>query len=216
MKTIRIFTSGCDWLYNSAEEWMDYCGTDNFTETYVIKGNRDYRDIADASWYKIVLKLMEEFDNEDEHNDDDVKDICTYYGITKEQYEEFKKVYDKYGYNDNNDIIVQFLNAIYPDDKFDTYTIRGYAPREWNEVIYKASAMHDLQALEDYYFGHVNEIYCEEENISGVVTDNDLWESENSGSLKELCCDALGIGYSDDIKLYISDGFVQVVNWREV
>lgn len=214
MKTIRIFTSGCDWLYDSAEEWMNYCGTDDFTETYVIKGSRYYKDIADASWYKRVLKLMEEF--EDDHDDNAVKDICLYYSITEEQYKEFKKLYDIYGYNDNNDVIVKFLNVIYPDDKFKTYTIRGYEQREWNEVIYNANAMHDLQALEDYYFGHVNEIYCEEENISGVVTDNDLWESENSGSLKELCCDALGIDYSDDIKLYISDGFVQVVNWREV
>lgn len=220
MLTIKIYSDECNWLYDSSEEWREYCGcmAEDFEETYVIKGNRDYRDIADASWYKTVMDLIGELDNDPD--DEDKEYICSLYNISENQYEECKKIYDNCRYPDDNDTVVKFLKVLYPDDQFDTCTIRGYVQRDYNNVIYKVNAPHDLKALESFYFGMVSEVYCEEENVVGVLTDDDIWNAERKGNIKKVCCDALGIDYEDDIKVYIADGYTiaeytQVINWKE-
>ena len=207
MRTIKINTNEAPfWLYDSCDSWKEEV-SENFDEIYVIKGNRDYKEIAKASWYKRVMDLIHDFEQAVEQE--------FFTDITETQYNQIKEIIDKCRYSDDFGTVLKVLAVIYPEEKFETATIRGYCQRDWQEVLYKADGA-DTKRLEAYYFGMVAEVYDETENVSAVITDDALWEAERENKVEELvrkCCD---IPDDEEIEIYKSDGYVRVTNWVRV
>lgn len=207
MRTIRISNSDISWLYRDSEYWKNFCGCDDFDETYVVFGNRDYAEIKNASWYCEAINLGGDLDNGCEREDFD--------NLTDEQYNKAKEIYDNCRCYDDTETIIKFLEVLYPDDKFKTCVIRGYVQGDWNNVIYKANVTHDINLLEAYYFGEVTEIF-DEEGATAVVTDDDLYKAKHEGRLKDLCYDLLDIDKEEEIKIYEDDGYITTIKWKEV
>ena len=127
-------------------------------------------------------------------------------------------------YIENNDIdygeteIINTLNKMYPDEKFDTFDITGYVQGEFATVLYKANGIEvsaDFrECFGDFYFGHVTEIIDEEENVHDYVADSELWKHEDN--LDEFVRDVLQIDEDEEIEILKSDGYITVKNWVTV
>lgn len=207
MRTIKINTEETVWwLYDGEDSWKEHVSA-NFDETYVIKGNNDYKEIAEASWYKRAMDIIHDFEQEVE------KEYFT--DLTETQYREIKEIIDKCQYSDDFGTIIKVLKVIYPKEKFETATIRGYCQGDWNDVLYKANGA-DVELLEAYYFGMVAEVYDETEHIYAVVTNDALWRAEMENKVEGLvreCCD---IPDDEEIEIYKSNGYVKVTKWVRV
>ena len=210
MRTIRINTQAdCYWLF-SGDEWKGYCGCteEEFGETYVIKGNRDYKEIAEASWFEKATDLINDLEQE--------VDRKYFTDLTDAQYGKAKEVIEKCRYSDDFDTIIKVLNILYPEDEFKSGTIRGYCQRDWQEVLYKVNVPHNLELLEAYYFGMITEIYDETENIVECVTDDAIWDAERKGEIEKFVRETLDIPENEEIKILMSDGYVTTIKWKEV
>lgn len=207
MRTIKINTNEAPfWLYDSYDSWKEEV-SENFDEIYVIKGNRDYKEIVEASWYKRAMDLIHNFEQEVE------KEWFT--DLTETQYNEIKEIIDKCRYSDDFATILKVLKVIYPEEKFETATIRGYCQGDWNEVLYKVNGA-DIELLEAYYFGMVAEVFDETENFNAVVTDDALWKAERENKVESLVRECCYIPDDEEIEIYKSDGYVKVINWVKV
>ncbi len=197
---------GCDWLY-VYDNWKEYCGIEDFDETVVITGNRDYQSHINASWY---LKAKEMINDLDCYYDYD-----EWLGIYKkeftiEQLQKVNELYMKCNYTDT--IIVPVCRILYPMEDFTETTIRGYTQGEWQTVIYKGNI--DVDMLESVYFGKIAEIYCED--CSTFVTHDELWKWERDGNLEKHIRDEFGINDDEPLDIYEADGYVQSIKWKKV
>ena len=157
---------GTWWLYGKSEAWKDYVGCENFDEQVVLTGNRDYNGCTEAEWYQKVKRILEDIDCYDEYPDD----------LSSETNAKLKELYDKCRCTD--DIIVDVLKLLYPEDTFKTGTIRGYVQREWQEYIIMGDIDTDL--LEAFYFGKVADITVtsEDDEFGDVITHDELWKAQ--------------------------------------
>lgn len=212
MRKIKIDSQdGCWWLYGKTNSWKDYCSVDNFDETYVIHGNRDYNTIEEASWYETAKNLLGDMDQSER---EEVERLYPEY--TKEQFAKIYEAYDK-KYRDEDDLYVAILSIIFPQEKFDTATIRGYNQGEWQDVLYKVTEQTNINLLEEIYYGHVSEVFEDnDDGCTAVVTHDELWKAQREGKLEDLVKDMLDIPKDEEIEIYESDGYERVVKWKKV
>lgn len=194
---------GTWWLYGKSENWKDYIGCENFDEQVVLVGNRDYNEHAEAEWYQKAKRILDDIDCYGEYPDD----------LSSEINAKLKELYDKCRCTD--DIIIDVLKLLYPEDTFKEGTIRGYVQREWQEYIIMGDVDTDL--LEAFYFGKIADIYVEngEDSFGDVITDDELWKAEREG-LKEYMRKRYELSDDEEIHIMQTDGYRQVVNWKEV
>lgn len=176
MTEIKIDNTGDGtwWLYSSNQCWKDYCGCENFDEQVVLTGNIDFTDYTKAEWYQNANELLDNI-----ANDFDALDICDDYSLTQEQYKTIKEMYDKCRCTE--DILVDTIRILYPEDTFETGTIRGYTQGDWQDYIVKGDVDTDL--LEAMYFGKISDITVktEDEEFGDVITHDELWRAEREG-----------------------------------
>lgn len=205
MTEIKIDNTGEGtwWLYGKSENWKDYVGCYDFDEEVVLSGNRDYNEYTEATWYKRAKDILNDIDCYDEYPND----------LSEETNAKLKELYDKCKCTD--DIIVDVLKLLYPNDIFEEGIIRGYVQREWQEYIVKGNVDTDL--LEAFYFGKIADIYVEngEDSFGDVITHDELWKAEREG-LKEYMRQRYDIDKDEEIHIMQADGYRQVVNWKEV
>lgn len=205
MTEIRIDNTGEGtwWLYDKHEEWKDYVCGESFDEQVVLIGNRDYSGCTEASWYQKVKEILVGIDCYDEYPDD----------VSDEVNVKLKELYDKCRRTD--DIIVNVLRLLYPDDTFKTGTIRGYCQGDWQDYIIKGDV--DTDALEAFYFGKIADVMVDTDGDSygDVITHDELWEAERNG-LKEAMRKRYGLADDEEIHIMKADGMKQVVDWKEV
>lgn len=206
MAVIKIDSTGNGtfWLYGKNNEWKTYV-TEDFDEEVVLVGNRHMAEVTEASWYNRTEEILNDFDCYEELPDD----------LTEEQKEEIRRLYDEYYHTE--EIFMDVLKLLYPDDTFKTGTIRGYNQGDWQEYIVKGDVDTDL--LESFYFGKVSDIFVEMEdgeNFSSVITDDYLWRLEANGNLKQYLRELCYLSDDEPIKILQADGYIQVPNWKEI
>lgn len=205
MTEIRIDNTGEGtwWLYGYGEAWKDYVGCENFDEQVVLFGNRDCTSMTEASWYQRAKEILNDIDQYDEYPED----------LSEEINEKLKSIYEKY--NREEEIIFRFLKVLYPDDTFETGTIRGYCQGDWQNYIVKGNVNTDL--FEAFYFGNVADITVNnrEEEFGDVITHDELWKAEKEG-LKTYLRKRYEIPENEEIKVLRADGMKQVYDWEEV
>ena len=174
MTEIKIDNTGNGtwWLYGKSEIWKDYIGCEDFDEEVVLVGNRDYNNYTEASWYQRVKQILDDIDCYDEYPDN----------VSDEVNAKLKELYDKCRRTD--DIIVDVLKLLYPNDTFKTGTIRGYYQGDWQEYIINGNV--DVDLLEAFYFGSISDITVDsnDDSFGDVITHDELWKAER-GDLKE-------------------------------
>lgn len=203
MAEIRINTTGdgCWWLYGSSEDWKDYVGCEDFNEQVILYGNRNYNGIKEASWYQKAKEIVDDINNYDEYPED----------MSEENKEEIRKIL----LSSCDDVPVEVLRILYPDDEFKTGTIRGYSQGDWEYYIVKGDV--DVERLEAYYFGNVVDIFVKdnEEEYGDVMTCEELWDAEREGYEKAFR-KRYEIPEDEELKIYVADGYVKTLNWKMV
>ena len=211
MVEIKIDNTGDGtwWLYNSNQGWKDYCGCENFDEQDVLTGNRDFTGCTEAEWYQKTDELLNDI-----ANDFDALDICDDYSLTQEQYKTVKEMYDNCRCTE--DILVDVIRLLYPEDTFKTGTIRGYSQGDWQNYIVMGDVDTDL--LEAMYFGKISDITVttDEEEFGDVITHDKLWRAEREEGLKEFFRNHYELDKDEEIHILQADGYKQVVDWKEV
>ncbi|WP_288681580.1 hypothetical protein [uncultured Eubacterium sp.] len=185
--------------------WKDYVGCDDFDEQVVLFGNRDFNGIAEASWYNKAKEILENIDYYDEYPED----LSTIDNAKlKELYENCDCI---------EDIIIDVLKILYPEDEFKEGMIQGYCQSDWENYIVKGNV--DINLLEAYYFGKISDVWVEDFNDNGsyssTITHDDLWEAERKG-LEKFLRDRYDIPEDEELHIYIADGTIQVLDWKEV
>lgn len=203
MREIRINTTGdgCWWLYGSSEAWKDYVGCEDFNEQVVLYGNRNYNGIKEASWYQKAKEIIDDINIYDDYPED----------MSDENKEEIRKIL----LSSCDDVPVEVLRILYPDDEFKTGTIRGYSQGDWEYYIVKGDV--DVERLEAYYFGNVVDIFVKdnEEEYGDVMTCDELWDAEREG-YEKVFRERYEIPEDEELKIYVADGYVQTLNWKLV
>ena len=205
MTEIKIDNTGNGtwWLYGKSETWKDYIGCEDFDEEVVLVGNRDYNNYTEASWYQRVKQILDDIDCYDEYPDN----------VSDEVNAKLKELYDKCRRTD--DIIVDVLKLLYPNDTFKTGTIRGYCQGDWQEYIVNGDV--DINLLEAFYFGSISDITVDsnDDSFGDVITHDELWKAER-GDLKEYFRERYDLPEDEEIHILKADGMRQVVDWQEV
>ena len=147
-------------------------------------------------------------------NDFDALDICDDYSLTQEQYKTAKEMYDKCRCTE--DILIDVIRILYPEDTFKTGTIRGYNQGDWQDYIVKGDVDTDL--LEAMYFGKISDITVttDEEEFGDVITHDELWRAEREEGLKEFFRNHYELDKDEEIHILQADGYKQVVDWKAV
>ncbi len=204
MTEIKIDNTGEGtwWLY-AGDEWKSYVCDEDFDELIVLTGNRDYKGCTEASWYKRAKEILNDIDCYDEYPSD----------VSKEVNDKLKELYD--GCRCTEDILVDVIRLLYPDETFKAGTIRGYCQGEWQEYIVKGNV--DIEALENFYFGKVADISVETDGevYGDVITHDELWKAEREG-LEDYLRKTYDISEDEELHILKADGMMQVVDWREV
>lgn len=211
MTEIRIDNTGDGtwWLYNGNQGWKDYCGCENFDEQVVLMGNRSFKGCIEAEWYQKANELLDDI-----ANDFDALDICDDYSLIQEQYKSVKELYDKCRCTE--DILVDVIRLLYPEDSFKTGTIRGYSQGDWQNYIIKGNV--DVDLLEAMYFGKISDIIVttNDEEFGDVITHDELWRAEREEGLKEFFRKYYELDKDEEIRILQADGYKQVIDWKEV
>ena len=206
MVEIRIDNTGDGtwWLYNDNNVWKDYCGCDNFDEQVILTGNRHCKEYTDAEWYQAAKDILNDIDCYDEYPEYTSEEVNA----------KLKELYDKCRCTE--DIIVDVLRLLYPEDAFKNGTIRGYCQGDWQNYIVKGDVDTDL--LEEMYFGKISDITVtiEEEEFGDVITHDELWRAEIEEGLKEFFREYYEIDKDEEIRILQADGYRQVIDWKEV
>lgn len=200
-----------DFMWDKRDTWKEYCGADNFDESYVLTGNQYYNEHAEASWYTAVMYLIDDLYDEAKHEN--------FPRFTDEQWLKIMEIYNGKGCLDDDANVLRLLKILYPNDEFKITEIHGYRQGDWQKVFYKANTPHNIDLLEAIYFGKISRIYAEDEDgttISDIVTHDELWKAQDNGTLKQLVRDHLGIPEDEDVTIYESDGHVQTLKWKQV
>ena len=205
MAEIKIDNTGNGiwWLYSKSESWKDYVGCENFDEEVALTGNRDYNECTKASWYQTVKRILDDIDCYDEYPND----------VSDEINEKLKELYDECRCID--DIIIDVLKLLYPDNTFKTGVIRGYSQNNWQKYIIKGNV--DIDLLEAFYFGNVSDITVDfdDDSFGDVITHDELWKAERE-DLKEYFRKRYELPEDEEIHILKADGMRQVVDWKEV
>lgn len=205
MTEIRIDNTGEGtwWLYGGSENWKDYVCCENFDEQIVLTGNRDFSGYTEASWYHKAKDILTDIDCYDEYPDN----------VTDEVKAKLKELYDKCRCTE--EILVDVIRLLNPEDTFKTGTIRGYCQGDWQEYIVKGDINIDL--LEAFYFGKIADITVDdsEESFGDVITHDELWKAERE-DLKEFMRKRYELADDEEIHIMKADGMKQVVDWKEV
>lgn len=206
MVEIRIDNTGDGtwWLYNDNDVWKDYCGCDNFDEQVILAGNRHCKECTDAEWYQAAKDILNDIDCYDEYPEYTSEEVNA----------KLKELYDKCRCTE--DIIVDVLRLLYPEDAFKDGTIRGYSQGDWQDYIVKGDVDTDL--LEAMYFGKISDITVktEDEEFGDVITHDELWRAEREEGLEEFFRNHYEIDKDEEIHILQTDGYKQVVDWRKV
>jgi hypothetical protein len=206
MVEIRIDNTGDGtwWLYNDNDVWKDYCGCDNFDEQVILAGNRHYKECTDAEWYQAAKDILNDIDCYDEYPEYTSEEVNA----------KLKELYDKCRCTE--DIIVDVLRLLYPEDAFKDGTIRGYCQGDWQDYIVKGDVDTDL--LEAMYFGKISDITVttDEEKFGDIITHDELWRAEREEGLKEYFRKRYELDKDEEIHILQADGYKQVVDWKEV
>lgn len=199
-----MLTSGTWWLYNDNDVWKDYCGCDNFDEQVILAGNRHYKECTDAEWYQAAKDILNDIDCYDEYPEYTSEEVNA----------KLKELYDKCRCTE--DIIVDVLRLLYPEDAFKDGTIRGYCQGDWQDYIVKGDVDTDL--LEAMYFGKISDITVttDEEKFGDIITHDELWRAEREEGLKEYFRKRYELDKDEEIHILQADGYKQVVDWKEV
>ena len=202
MVEIRIDNTGDGtwWLYNDNDEWKDYCGCNNFDEQVILAGNRSCKEYKDSEWYQKAKEVI-----------DDIDCYELYPEYTSEEVNaKLKEIYDKCRCTE--DIIVDVLRLLYPEDAFKDGTIRGY----WQNYIVKGDVDTDL--LEAMYFGKISDITVttDEEEFGDIITHDELWRAEREEGLKEFFKNRYELDKDEEIHILQADGYKQILDWKEV
>lgn len=206
MAEIRIDNTGVGtwWLYNrDTEEWKSYVRCECFEDQVVLLENRDYGEYAEADWYERAKDILADIDGYDEYPED----------LPKEINAKLKELYENCRCTD--DILIDVIRLLNPEDVFRTGTIRGYNQSEWQDYIVKGDI--DVDLLESFYFGKIAEITVDtdEEIFSDAITHDELWEAEREG-LKEYMRKRYELSEDEDIRILKADGFKQVLDWKQI
>lgn len=137
-----------------------------------------------------------------------------HYSLTQEQYKTAKEMYDKCRCIE--DILIDVIRLLYPEDTFETGTIRGYSQGDWQDYIVKGDVDTDL--LEAMYFGKISDITVTtgEEEFGDVITHDELWRAEREEGLKEFFRNHYELDKDEEIHILQADGYKQVVDWKAV
>ena len=195
--------NGTWWLYGKSETWKDCVGCYDFDEQVVLSGNRDYNEYTEATWYQRAKEILTDIDCYNEYPKD----------MPDEVKAKLKELYDNCRCIE--DIIVDVLRLLYPNDIFETGTIRGYVQREWQEYIVKGNVDTDL--LEAFYFCKIADVQIEneEDSYSDAITHDELWKAKREG-LKEYMRKRYELSDDEEIHIMQADSMKQVVDWKEV
>ena len=195
---------GTWWLYGGSENWKDYVGCYDFDEQVVLTGNRDFGGCTEATWYKRAKDILNDIDCYDEYPNT----------VTEEVKQKLKELYDKCRCTE--DIIVDVLRLLYPEDIFKVGTIRGYCQGDWQDYIVKGDV--DIDILEAFYFRKIADIYVEtddEDSFNDVITHDELWKAERE-NLKEYMRKRYELSEDEEIHILQANGMKQVIDWKEV
>lgn len=194
---------GTWWLYATSEMWKEYVGCENFDEEVVLIGNRDYSGCTEASWYQRATEVLRYIDCYDEYPEDESDEVNA----------KLKELYDNCRCTE--DILLEVIKLLYPEETFKTGTIRGYCQGDWQEYIVKGDV--DIDLLEAFYFGKVADIDVDNngDSFGDVITHDELWEAVMVG-LKEYMRNKYGFADDEEIRIMQADGYTQVANWKEV
>lgn len=206
MTEIRIDNTGDGtwWLYNNNDVWKDYCGCDNFDEQVILAGNRHCKECTDAEWYQAAKDILNDIDCYDEYPEYTSEEVNA----------KLKKLYDKCRCTE--DIIVDVLRLLYPEDAFKDGTIRGYCQGDWQDYIVKGDVDTDL--LEAMYFGKISDITVttDEKEFGDIITHDELWRAEREEGLKEFFKNRYELDKDEEIHILQADGYKQIRDWKEV
>lgn len=206
MVEIRIDNTGDGtwWLYNDNDVWKDYCGCDNFDEQVILAGNRHYKECTDAEWYQAAKDILNDIDCYDEYPEYTSEEVNA----------KLKELYDKCRCTE--DIIVDVLRLLYPEDAFKDGTIRGYCQGDWQDYIVKGDVDTDL--LEAMYFGKISDITVttDEEKFGDIITHDELWRAEREEGLKEYFRKRYELDKDEEIHILQANGYKQILDWKEV
>ena len=206
MTEIKIDNTGdgVAWLYNSNNIWKSYCGCENFDEEVVLTGNRQFCGCREAEWYKEAEAVLMDIYNYDEYPEE----------LSEEATAKLKKVCKRHGNTD--DILVDIIRILNPNDKFETGTLRGYCQSDWQNYIVKGDVNTIL--LEAIYFGKISDITVttDEDEFGDIITHDELWDAERGDGLKEYFRKKYDLSDDEEIRIFQADGYKQVVDWREV
>lgn len=207
MSEIRINTQGgCDWL--DLEDEIDFEGV-------VIRGNRHYKDHEEASWWKEALEIITDLDEYIEGDWEGIYDDPLFKNIPKETTDAIVSAYAKCKYSDDSEFIMKVANILHPELKLKIATIRGYCQGDWQDCIYAEGE--DVDYIEAIYFGKISEIHIKdaEDEFADFITDDELWQLDREGRLKESLCKRYDLN-PDDTKIFVSDGVIHTIKWKEV
>ena len=206
MTEIRIDNTGDGtwWLYNSNQGWKDYCGCKDFGDQVVLTGNRDYLDFTEAEWYQKTKEILDDIDFYDEYPND----------ISDEVNAKLKEMYDKCRCTE--DLLLDVIRLLYPDDTFESGTIRGYSQGDWQNYIVKGDVNTDL--LESMFFGKISDITVKtgEEEFGDIITHDELWRAEREEGLKEFFRNHYERDKDEEIHILQAYGYKKVIDWQEV
>lgn len=206
MTEIRIDNTGDGtwWLYNSNQGWKDYCGCKDFGDQVVLTGNRDYLDFTEAEWYQKTKEILDGIDFYDEYPND----------VSDEVNAKLKEMYDKCRCTE--DLLLDVIRLLYPDDTFESGTIRGYSQVDWQNYIVKGDVNTDL--LESMFFGKISDITVKtgEEEFGDIITHDELWRAEREEGLKEFFRNHYELDKDEEIHILQADGYKKVIDWQEV
>lgn len=205
MAEIRIDNTGNGtwWLYGKNEEWKNYIGCECFDEQVVLLGNRDYKGYTEANWYQKAKDILTDIDCYDEYPED----------LSEEINAKLKELYEKCRCTD--DILVDVIRLLNPEDTFKTGTIREYNQSDWQNYIVKGDV--DVEQLENFYFGKIADITVntDEEQFGDVITHDELWKAEND-NLEKFMRERYEIADDEKVEIFQADGMVQVLDWKQV
>ena len=205
MVEIRIDnTNSTNWLYGSNHAWKDYCGCNNFDEEVVLTGNRNFTYCTEAEWYQKAKEVLTDIACYDEYPED----------VSHEVNAKLKALYDNCRYTD--DILLDVIRLLYPDNTFSQGTIHGYSQGDWQNYIVMGNV--DIELLETMYFGKISDITITnyEEQYGDIITHDELWKVEREGDLKAYFRKRYDIAENEEIRIYQADGYKQILDWKEV
>lgn len=188
MRTIRIDNEADSWML-WPNEWKGYVygPEEDFDEVFVITGNRDYKGLREASWYKDAVEYLE--NNYEEVTLDNIMETLT-------------KLFP-------NDTFEKMEINGFSQNEWQYVIYKTNAADFWGDDL--------KETLEDFYFGYVTEIYNAEDKVVTYVGNQEMWKYEDDqNKLKDFICDLIGIDPDEDVQFLVSDGYEMAKKWKAI